>query len=70
MTHCCLAAIFAAGCLWAVLLTMVIWRIHPFRPARRAVSNAYRSVARLVADLRGLVETAAAPAEALGSARP
>ena len=46
------ASIFAAGCLWALLLTMVIWRIHPFRPARRAVSDAYRSVARLVADLR------------------
>ena len=57
------ASIFAAGCLWALLLTMVIWRIHPFRPARRAVSDAYRSVARLVADLRELVE-AAAPAEA------
>ena len=58
-----LGGVFAAGCLWAVLLTMVIWRIYPFRPARRAVSDAYRSTARLVADLRGLVEGNAAPTE-------
>ncbi len=57
-----LSAMFAAGSLWAVLLTMVIWRIHPFRPARRAVSDAYRSAARLVADLRTLVEADADPA--------
>ncbi len=58
-----LAAMFAAGSLWAVLLTMVIWRIHPFRPARRAVSDAYRAAARLVADLRTLVEGDAGAAE-------
>ena len=57
-----LAGLFAGGCLWAILLTMVIWRIHPFRPARRAVADAYRSAARLVADLRGLVEGNADPA--------
>ncbi len=54
-----LGGVFAAGCLWAILLTMVIWRIHPFRPVRRAVSDAYRSTARLVADLLGLVRTQA-----------
>jgi uncharacterized membrane protein YccC len=53
--------VFAAGSLWAVLLTMVLWRIYPFRPARRAVADAYRATARLVADLRGLVEAQAAP---------
>ena len=41
---------------------MVIWRIHPFRPARRAVADAYRSAARLVADLRSLVDSNADPA--------
>ena len=56
-----LGGLFAAGCLWAVLLTMVIWRIHPFRPARRAVADAFRSAARLVADLQGLVEGNADP---------
>ena len=54
-----LGGVFAAGCLWATLLTMVIWRIHPFRPARQAVSDAYRSTARLVADLRALVQARA-----------
>ena len=57
-----LGGLYAAGCLWAVLLTMVIWRIHPFRPARRAVADAYRSTARLVADLHDLVESNADPA--------
>ena len=50
-----IGSIYAAGCLWAILLTMVIWRIHPFRPARQAVADAFRSVARLVGDLRELV---------------
>ncbi len=54
-----LAGLFAAGCLWAILLTMVIWRIHPFRPARHALSDAYRATARLVADLLGLVRSKA-----------
>ncbi len=57
-----LAGVFAAGSLWAVLLTMVIWRIHPFRPARHAVADAYRATARLVADLRGLILAEADPA--------
>lgn len=47
--------LFAAGCLWAILLTMVIWRVYPFRPVRRAVAEIYRTLARLVADLRVLV---------------
>ena len=55
------AAVFAAGCLWATLLTMAIWRVHPFRPARRAVADTYRSLARLTADMRGLLLAAAAP---------
>ena len=46
----------AAGALWAVLLTMVIWRIYPFLPARRAVAEAYRQLSELVRDLRGLVQ--------------
>ena len=48
--------LFATGCLWATLLTMVLWRIHPFRPARHAVSDAFRATARLVADLLGLLQ--------------
>jgi uncharacterized membrane protein YccC len=47
-----LAAGFAGGGLWATLLTMVIWRVHPFFPARRAVSEVYRVLAILATDLR------------------
>ena len=49
--------LFAAGCLWATVLTMAIWRVYPFRPVRRAVAEIYRTIARLAADLRLLVDT-------------
>ncbi len=45
-------ALFVAGGLWAVLLTLVIWRLHPYRPTRRAVAETYRALALLAADLR------------------
>jgi uncharacterized membrane protein YccC len=54
-----LAAAFIAGALWAILLTMVIWRIHPFLPARRAIAEAYRKLSELVGDLYTLVRTPA-----------
>ncbi len=44
-------AAFIAGSLWAILLTLVIWRIHPFLPARRAVAQTYRALSELVGDL-------------------
>lgn len=50
-----LGAAFLGGNLWALGLTLVIWRLHPYLPARRAVAQAYRSMAALAADLRGLV---------------
>lgn len=36
-----LAAGFVGGALWAIVLTLVIWRLHPFLPARRAVAEVY-----------------------------
>jgi uncharacterized membrane protein YccC len=51
-----LAAAFIGGALWAILLTMVIWRIHPFLPARRAGAEAYRKLSELVRDLYTLVQ--------------
>lgn len=42
---------FVAGGLWATLLTLVIWRLHPFLPARRAVAEVYRLLAALAADV-------------------
>jgi uncharacterized membrane protein YccC len=56
-----LAGMYVGGCLWATLLTMVIWRVYPFRPARRALSDSFRALARLAADLRGLAATDARP---------
>ena len=45
------AALFAAGGAWALLLTLVIWRVHPFRPARGAVAEVYRRIGVLAGDL-------------------
>jgi hypothetical protein len=45
------AVAFIGGALWAILLTMVLWRVYPFLPARRAVAEAYRQVSELVRDL-------------------
>jgi uncharacterized membrane protein YccC len=53
------AAAFIGGALWAILLTMVIWRIYPFLPARRAVAEAYRRLSELVRDLYTLVQAPA-----------
>jgi uncharacterized membrane protein YccC len=55
-----LAAMFLAGSLWALLLTMVIWRLYPYRPARRAVGYVYRELARLSDDLLRLLDSGGA----------
>ena len=47
---------FWAGSLWAALLTLVIWRVHPFLPARRAVAAAFRAMAALTGDLHDLLQ--------------
>ena len=47
---------FAIGGLWAMLLTLVLWRLHPYQPARRAVGAVYRQLASLVDDMRLLAE--------------
>ncbi len=52
-----LAAAFIGGGLWAILLTMVIWRIYPFLPARRAVAETYRQLSVLVGDLQTLLQS-------------
>jgi uncharacterized membrane protein YccC len=46
------ASAYACGGLWAALLTLVIWRVHPYLPARRAVADAYEALALMVGDLR------------------
>lgn len=59
-----IGALFAAGGLWATLLTMVIWRVHPYRPARAAVAGAWRRLAELAADQRRLLLAGEAGTEA------
>jgi uncharacterized membrane protein YccC len=48
-------AMFLCGGLWATLLTMVVWRLHPYRPARVAVADGWRRLAGLAADQRRLL---------------
>jgi len=52
---------FLGGSLWALVLTMLIWRLHPYRPARRAVAEVYRRLGVLAGDLSALAATADAP---------
>lgn len=46
------AGAFLGGALWAALLTMIVWRMHPYLPARRAVSSVWIALARDAQDLR------------------
>ncbi len=50
-----LGGTFAAGSLWAVLLTVVIWPVHAYRPMRRSVGECWRMLALLAGDMRDLV---------------
>ncbi len=56
-----LGALFGAGSLWALVLSLVIWRLHPFLPARSAVANVYRRIGTLAADLSDQVNGTATP---------
>jgi len=55
-------AMFGAGSFWALALAVLIWRVHPYGPARRATAEVYRRLATLAADLSELL--------AQGGARP
>lgn len=57
-----LGGLFFAGGAWATVLTLVIWRIRPYRAARRAVAQVFLTMADLVRDLHGLVRNTAGPA--------
>ena len=46
----------AAGAAWAVLLTLLIWRIHPYAPARRALATVSRRLSRLARELAALAD--------------
>jgi uncharacterized membrane protein YccC len=51
------AALFAAGGIWSLLLTLVIWRIHPFGPARRSVADVWDALAAHARMLQRLLAT-------------
>jgi uncharacterized membrane protein YccC len=48
------AAVFVAGGAWALLLTLAIWRIHPYGPARRAVADVWAALADMTRMMRRL----------------
>lgn len=50
--------VFAAGGLWATLLALVLWRLHPYRPTQRAVAEVWRRLTRLCDDLEDLASLA------------
>lgn len=56
-------AYFVAGGAWAMLLSLVLWPLRPYRPVREAVGAAYRSVAEYADYLatRGQLGDAPAP---------
>jgi len=58
-----LAGMFLGGSVWALLLTLVIWRLHPYAPARRAVGEAFRRLGVLAGDLRVLLRRQASAAD-------
>ena len=45
------AGLCLVGCLWATLLSLTVWRIHPYGAAREAMGLAYRRLAAMAADL-------------------
>jgi uncharacterized membrane protein YccC len=46
---------FLLGALWATLLTLVIWRLYPYRATRQAVAEVYHALAALAGDLSALL---------------
>jgi uncharacterized membrane protein YccC len=51
-----LGLVFLAGSLWALLLTMAIWRLYPYAQALRAVAECWRALALLAADMRAVLQ--------------
>ena len=46
---------FLAGGLWASLLTLGLWRLHPHQPARRALGACYHALSALVGDMTSVL---------------
>lgn len=52
-----LAGLFLLGCLWAMILCMLIWRIERYGPARRAIVAALARLSSMIVDLLALDHT-------------
>ncbi|MEP7065886.1 MAG: FUSC family protein [Gemmatimonadota bacterium] len=65
------AEMLFAGAAWAMVLSLLLWPLHPFRPARRAVANAYRLLAEFAASLEHVTRVLGDPgsAQLRGTAR-
>ncbi len=48
--------LFAAGGTWALLLTLALWRIYPYGPARRAVAETWHALSSLAGMTQKLIE--------------
>ena len=57
-------AAFAIGGLWALTLTLVLWPLKPYQPARRAVAAVYRQLALLAEDMKSLASSETTPSTA------
>lgn len=49
------AGIYLAGCVFAIVLSFTVWRIHPLAPSRHAMRLAYAQLAELARDVGRLV---------------
>ena len=55
-----LGLVFLGGSLWALLLTMAIWRLHPYGPALWAMAESWRALTLLAADMHAVLRHPAA----------
>ncbi|KXU99862.1 hypothetical protein AD929_14025 [Gluconobacter potus] len=46
-----IAVAFGGGGLWAILLCLAIWPLHPYAPARRAVGGCYRLLSVMAGEI-------------------
>ncbi len=54
--------LFLAGCIWASLLSLSVWRIHPFQPARAALAAAFQDLSGMAWSLAGVITSPAGDA--------
>lgn len=55
-----LSGVFLGGGVLAIVLCLLVWRVHPHRPTRRAVAAVFRDLAEMTAEL-ARAQAAAAP---------